>query len=176
MALDAKAIARAIRNLLNGELRSVRSIGIETFQEGSDEGAANIAQAKTLPTFKIVFGDISDHVASPMSNTASRALLVIGVVIILTHAIPSVVEDDEDAQSTALNDAELVLKAIQWPGNLSDDGEFAPFPTGIIDGLLVGPGGEGRPSATRETDFDALTITTTISASAIVDVHQEISA
>jgi len=176
MAIDSKAIARAIRNLMNGELRSVRSIGVETFHEGSDQEEANQALAKTLPTFRIIFGDITDSPASSMSNTSSRAIRVIGITIILTHAMPSVVEDDEDAQSIALNDADLVLKAIQWPGNLSYDGEFAPFPTGIVAGLLVGPGGEGRPSVTRETNIDALTITTTISASAIVVVHQEIAA
>lgn len=174
-ALNTAAIQTAIRNVIDGTFTGVRDITAGTYSAGQP------AEVKGLmivtPTYDVEITDSADHGASDISNSSSRAIVTLGIVITVGYVLPPVVltADRYVVQATIVNNADLLVQALTMPGNLDDDGAGTPVPTSIVSGMLFGPGGAGRPSIAHTRDWPALTATTTINASAVVVVTQPVS-
>jgi hypothetical protein len=177
MALATAAIQTSIRNVLDGTFTGIRDITVGTFKVGSPSEEAAKALALTAPAYEIEIGGQQEHPATPLSNSASIAIEMLPITIAITYALPTVAEVSARyaIQATIANNANLLVQALTFPGNLADDGAGTPVATGIVSGMLMGEGGVNRPSVTHERDWSKQTATTTINASAVVVVTQPTS-
>jgi hypothetical protein len=112
-----------------------------------------------------------------MSNSGDRSIETLDLEITINYVLPPTTQTTERRakQATIANAGNLAIQALTMPGNLTDDGAGSPVATNIVSGLLTGPGGLGRPSAVYAYEWDTLTATTTIAASAVVVVTQPTS-
>jgi|GEM_PF-3502826 len=176
MALDVAAITRSIRNVLDGTFTGIRDVASGTYQDA--QAVENKGLALVTPTFDIDVAGIATHSAAPFSVSSSRSIEVLDLSIVITTTLPSGVLIDEryTAQAAQVNNANLAIQALTFPGNLDDDAASpTPNPTGIVSGMLTGPGGTGNPVASFARDWSTQIATTTIQASAVVVVAQPVS-
>jgi hypothetical protein len=175
VALDIVAIHAAIREVLDGVFAGTRDIAPGTYQVGSPDAKASHAMSLTAPTYEIEIPSVERHGAAPMSTGAAHSIETINLDITFTYALPAVVDVSERyaTQAAMMQNANLAIQALTHQGNLTTtDGGTA---TGIVSGMLFGPGGMGYASVDHDRDWAALVGKTTIHASAVVIVTQATS-
>lgn len=174
--MNSLAITTAIRRVLTGYLGETRRLTVEDFLEGQPaDKPANKAIALTAPAIDVKLGASRRSQASPLSASASRAIKTIEIEIAVTWALPSIIEANRRyvVRAGANELTESAVQALGFPGNLSDDGGTPSVSTGLVSGMLFGPGDEPIPSIESvEEDWDKLRMLVTIGARAEVVVTQ----
>lgn len=175
MALDIAAIQTAITEVLDGTFTGVRDVAANTYQAANITADASHAMALTRPTFEIEIKSSARHGAAPAYVAGSRSLETFDIDVGFVYALPSTIQTSEryEVQAAMIQNANLAIQALTFPMNLATTAAAAS--TGIISGMLFGPGGSGYPHAEHDRDWATSIGRTTIHASAVVDVTQETS-
>jgi hypothetical protein len=175
------AIVGAIRSLLLGEIGSIRTVAANVFAYGTFEGQApGATRARSVDPqygsrFDVRLGSLRTHPATPISAKASMKLSTLPVTIdIVTRFSAASNELARDLQRQAANSrGHEALQALEYPGNLSRDGEGTA--TGIVSGMLLGPDGTGHPSwEVVSEDWQRLHHMSRISGGLVVIVDQSV--
>jgi hypothetical protein len=140
---------------------------------GAYDGQADQAtNAKILHSathrFDVQIGRLESHPASPVGAAGSYRLATAPIEIRVQTKTATQVQLSarDELLATLSSDLELAAQALCMPGNVAATSALAA--TGIVSGMLAGPGGEGFPvSEIEQQDWERLRITSRISASAI---------
>lgn len=138
--IDTLALRTAIREVLQGESGSVRTVTSgrvdgRDYWIGADDSAA---RARTLvrPKFDIPTIPLEAHPNRFPENCSTRFYLA-SVTIESEYALPEAILSDEDRdaiRSVAEQDIDIFRQALGWPGNLTQT--TGGDPTGLADGFL----------------------------------------
>lgn len=180
MALSTLGMRRAIIDLLEGSIDSVRRLEIGKFRYGAFTGQTDTAiQARIVQGghwFDVRFLSVRSHPATSVSATGNRRIAVAEIAIPLwTNASTTIQEEDRSAVlSDIMSDLEDACQALHFPNNLSADKDGNT--NEIVDGLLQGPNNTSDPEfrIVRE-DWDAQLIQSEITASAILAIAQAVA-
>ncbi len=177
MSYDAAAIRDAIRDVLTGALGSVRSMAGRDMDAGVFEGQNDSARhAKALLNthrFDVRIGRLRSHESSPVGAIGSHRIAVADITVSVLTATATVVQltERDELIADVLSDLEQASQALSFPGNLraSDAGNA----TGIVSGLMLGPGGEGYPEVAEVSqDWQAQEIRSSITGQILILVSQ----
>jgi hypothetical protein len=178
VSYPAAAIRSAIKDVLEGSVGSVRTMVGGQMLSGVFEGQADQARkAKTLHSathrFDVRIASVRQHESSPVSAIGSYALKRADIFIDVTTKTATQVQEDkrDEVLSAVLSDCEQVAQALSYPTNVEQSAALAA--TGIVSGMLTGPGGEGSPVVEEPLqDWEKLEIKTRISAGCILRIEQ----
>jgi hypothetical protein len=182
VSYSAAAIRRAITDVLTGAVGAVRTVAAGQMLSGVFEGQADAARrAKTLHSadhrFDVRIGRLTQHESSPAGGRGSSYRIARADIFIdVTTAAGTAVQlaDRDTLLADILSDCETAAQALAYPRNVEQTAALAA--TGIVSGLLTGPGGEGIPSVEEpQQDWDKQEIKTRISASALLQITQAVS-
>jgi hypothetical protein len=148
---QSSAIRTAIIELIRGSIGVVRIVPAGLFEPGVFEGQKTAAQqAKTIDhrfahRFDLKVDRQSKNAATPISSKASYRLSQYSVTINITTRLKAATRDDdrEIQRAKAEGDTDLVIQALNYPGNLL--ATLGAQQTGIVSGLLQGPDGAATP-------------------------------
>lgn len=179
MSFNAAAVRRAIRDVLEGASGTVRTVASGTMVSGVFEGQQDAAQkAKTLLAehrFDVRLASLRNHEASPVGAIGSYRLARVEIFVEVLTATRTVVQiDARDTLLAAIaSDMDEAIQALAFPANVATTAALAA--TGIVSGLLTGPGGEGVPEWTEVAqDWERQEIRSRISASATLRIEQDV--
>lgn len=146
--MNAEAITAAIREVIRGELGSVRTVPVGEWIEGVpaqlgmhgglDGDTARRLRAEGRRLFDVEVAP-ARRTGAVGSSAASHSLLAITTRIVLWLPITLVAETVSAdhryaARADALEQAQVIREAIEWPGNLLATADGTP--TGIVSGRL----------------------------------------
>src|SRR5690606_6135867 len=146
--VNAEAITTAIRQLIRGELGSVRTVPAGEWIEGQpaqrgmhgglDGDSTRRLRAEGKRLFDVEVAPARRTIAVG-SSAASHSLLAITARVVLWLPITLVAETVSAdhryaARADALEQAQVIREAIEWPGNLLATADGAL--TGIVSGRL----------------------------------------
>ena len=175
-------IRRAIKELMQGELGSLRSIPQGTFKYGRFDGQPLAAeQATSLDTgygrnyFDVQAARVTRNRSTQFSAFGSYRVANLPITITITTALSTTVEetDRDDVLEAVIVDLEQAAAALGYPGNLATDVEGAD--TAIIGECLVGP--DEVPDVEYEAvpRWDDGLVRSRITGLAIVQIAQEVA-
>jgi len=173
MSLASVPILSAVKEIILGESGAVRIVAPGTFQYGKHFGLNDdelARKALVLPIF-----DVNIQTASPSPTTtgvfSSFRVYVVRLTVSVAYWLSSEVLDDsrELARATALDDADRILQALTYPGNLAQTS--AAVETNLVSACLQSDGGA---AITRE-DPDQNLLITTMTFSGLVKVVQAVA-
>lgn len=176
--IPAAAIRAAITDVLEGSIGSVRTMLDGQMLSGVFEGQADGARkAKTLHSaehrFDVRIGRGRQHEASPVGAIGSYSLKVYDIFVDVTTKTATQIQEDarDEVLATVVADVEQAAEALSFPANVEQSAALEA--TGIVSGMLLGPGGDGEPECGEpQQDWDKQEIRTRISASAIIRVRR----
>lgn len=175
MSLATDNARTAIIELLEGTLPSdfvsagLFAYGVFDGQPLQAQQAAAVQTGIATHRFDVRFTANTDHVSTP-SRRGSKRLLTLGVSVAMwTHVATTAQEAD---RSTVLadigDDAAAAMRALGFPHAIEATDDDAA--TGIVGGLLHGPGGNGFPRwRVVDADWNAQLIRSEIVGSLIID-------
>lgn len=185
MSYSAAALRQAIREVLEGTLGTARTVTAGKFLSGVFEGQTDLQQrsrvlrktdAETpewVHRFDVRLGQMRNHDSSPVAAIGSHRIVFIPITIsITTHTQSRILDDRRDEVLAMVNsDLDTALQALTWPGNL--DQTFSALPTNIVSGMMLGPEGQGYPTAeVTEEDWDKQLLRSLLGGSCLVQVQQ----
>lgn len=180
MSYSAAAIRSAISDVLEGAHGTVRTLTVGVFGSDVFDGQHGSTQkAKTLQVthgFDVQIGRLTSHEASPVGAIGSYRIAQADIVVDVVTKLATVVELDrrDTALAAVLSDLEQGAQALGFPGNLTTNA--AATATGIVSGMLLGPGGEGAPTVDQlSEDWAKQEIRCRISATALINITQSVS-
>jgi hypothetical protein len=183
MAFSSANIQTAIIELLEGTIGSIRTITAARLKYGVFNGQPDAAkQARLLQEttgaywFDIEFDAHERHAGTPLSIRDSTAILKQDITIrIYKHLDSSVQESNRRADNAAIQTLmDDVVQVITFPSNLTQTA--AAGATGIISGLLTGPGGAGHPRMTAPTfDWVNQILEGSVQAAALIEITQAVA-
>lgn len=149
---NPSAIRAAIRELLEGEIGSVRTLPQWVFKYGTFIGQPDDAMKafaldhRYKHRFDVSFAPLQRHGATPLSHKSSVRIDRLDVTIDIVTTLRSTVDEDaRNAQRELIEqNAELALQALMYPGNLEMDSKGRA--TGLVSGFLQGRNGDAHPS------------------------------
>lgn len=183
MAIESTAIRLAVKELLEGDIGSVRTMAATVMQYGVFEGQPTRAQiAKTLQTavgdywFDVELSRIADHPATPVSAKGNRRIVRVRIDVPIWSTLKTTAQESD--RDTSMGDMpeeiEDAIQALHYPGNLTQTN--AGDPTNIVSGMLLGPGGLGAPEwEITEVDWENHLLRSRISGECVVTITQAVS-
>jgi len=183
MTIASAAIRTSIKELLQGTIGTTRTVGSTLYGYGIFIGQPTMAQqALTIQSgtkrsrFDIRLSSMIPHPSTPLSIKSSYRNIVVGVEIDINTTLNSTaMETARNTQREVIeSDADVAIQALCYPGNLTTTS--ASVATGIIGGMLFGPGGKGTPAwQVTSEDWTTHILRSVIKASAIIQVTQATS-
>jgi hypothetical protein len=178
VSYSAAAIRAAIKDVLEGAIGSVRTMVDGQMLSGVFEGQADQARkAKSLHSathrFDVRIGRLAQHEASPVSAIGSYRLARADIFVDVTTKTATQVQEDarDDVLASVLSDCEQAAQALSYPANVEQSAALEA--TGIVSGMLTGPGGEGSPVVEEpQQDWEKQEIRTRISAGCVLRIEQ----
>jgi hypothetical protein len=134
MAISATAILKTIRELLDGDIGSIRTIGTAAMSPGHTPWHG---QVLSQPRFDIQVINRRRHPGSPISALANRRVSIMDLQIDVRHQLSANIREDARETTRALveTDIDAMVQALHYPGNLTQTASGTT--TGIMDGLLL---------------------------------------
>lgn len=179
MSFSAAAVRRAIRDVLEGASGTLRTVEADVMTSGVFAGQHPAAQkAKALLAdhrFDVRIANLRRHEASPVAAIGSYRLALADIFVEVTTKTATVVQLTERDETLAAiaSDMDDAIQAIAFPGNAAQTAALEA--TGIVSGMLTGPGGEGVPEWSEVSqDWDAQMIRSRISATATLRIRQSV--
>lgn len=183
MAFASAAIRQAVIDLAEGAITGIRDLDSGVFRFGVFDGqplpamiAKGIQKHNARHWFDVSVSRARDHASTPVSAIGNRRNTFMTVTVdIWTHTATTAQEDKRKTLLAELeSDCDDLIQALHYPGNLTDTQDGTT--TGLIGGMLFGPGGSGAPEYVMvSADWKTQTIRSRIDASALVQVAQAVA-
>lgn len=188
MTILADRIRDAVRDVLHGDVGSVRTVAADTWLYGTFDGMGDMAERSQALSgdaganddpphrFNVTLGRLTAHEASPVAAIGSYRIGLVPVDIdIVTHTKSKAQQTERNsAIARVRNDGDTAVQALAFPGNLAVTAAAAA--TGVLSGMLVGPGGEGTPEhEVVAEEWDRNIIRSRIRGAALISITQATS-
>jgi hypothetical protein len=177
VSFSAGPIRDAIRDVLIGAVGSVRVVPEDRMAANVFAGQTDTSQhARGLLNthrFDVRIARLRNHESSPVAQIGSYRIAEADIVIDVLTVTKTVAQEDErdTVLATIASDMDDAIQALAFPTNVTQSAALEA--TGIISGMLLGPGGEGVPEwAEVSQDWKAQEIRSRITCSALLRVHQ----
>lgn len=185
--IGTEAIERGIVAIMDGThvqalAADIRFVEPGIFLFGAFDGQApggtkarTVDEATANYRFDLILGEIETHESSPVSRKANHKIVRLGLTVKVWRHLRTEIQESRRRQDRydMAREMDIAIQALAYPGNLAEDGQASPSPTGIISGCLLGPGGQGDPIKTDPAeDWDERHLTAQIEASALIKVTQ----
>ena len=134
MAIAATAILKSIKELLDGDIGTIRTVATDAASPGHIPWAG---QVLSEPRFDVQIIARRHHPGTPISVLASRRVDILDIQIDCRHQLRANILEDKREETRALveGDMDEFVQALSFPGNLSATASGTS--TGIMDGLLL---------------------------------------
>ncbi len=167
MAINAAAILKAVEQLIDGKIGTVRVVGTSQLERGHGPFPY---QALSKPRYELSFETMGQHEQSPVAAIGSHRLDQLQINIEVHHKFRSRIQEDKrrEVVANALYHADIIKQAVAFPNNLAATSSGTA--TNIVSGMLL----QVDRDVVAE-DWDAGELVTMISGTAIIRVTQATS-
>lgn len=170
--MNAEHIRTAIAEVLEAALTATFKRGVFPGQPLQAQQSMSMQDTVGVHWFDVQIADEEPHASSPVSARDPRRVLQLSITIPVTSHVATTAQDAERALklSAIASDCDDAAQALSEPGALdeTDDGDA----TGIVSGLMFGPGRSGTPTwRLVQEDWGAQLVRSAIVGSLIVNVE-----
>ena len=183
MTIAASNIRLAIREVLQGDTGSIRTMTPGVLAPGVWEGQTDQQQKATildtaggLYHFDVRLGPLGHHPATPLSIKGNTRISQLGITIDFWGPLATEAEADQRQTDLAVfeNALDDAVQALTYPGNLTQTSSAAA--TGIVSGCLVGFDGSSIPEIDQaDEDWGRKIVHSQLRATAILTISQATS-